>query len=322
MFRIIIDDGVNDKNGGKMKKEKYEFNEELKKYRNFYIPIYNFLMPFFHFCLGIIYFFQRNTKYFSIEKKKIKSFDNKNIRFFIGTPKVDNLSSDCIYFIHGGGFVFNGAPHHYKLAKKLSYKLKCKFIFIDYRLGPKYKFPYAPNDCYSVYRWIIENKELLNISKLYLVGDSAGGNLAVVTTFMAHDNNIITPDKLILLYPVLTKDLVTDSMLKYTDTPMCNSKDGIKYNRMYYTNDVNNIRKYMAPYEGEIFLNFPPTYIEVAEYDCLHDDGVLFYNKLKDNNVETEFIEVSRAMHGYDIAIESNLVNDLIEKRIKFLKNN
>ena len=304
-----------------MKKNKYKYHDDLKKYRNFYIPIYKFLIPFFHFCLNLIYIFQRSNKKFIIEKKKIKSFDDKYIKFMVGTPKITDVNNNCIYFIHGGGFVFNGAPHHYKLAKHLAYELKCKFVFVDYRLAPKYKFPYAPNDCFSVYQWIIDNKNELNIDNVILVGDSAGGNLSVVTTLMAQDNNIKLPDKLVLLYPVLTKDLVTDSMLKYTDTPMCNSKDGAKYNKLYYTSNINDERRYMAPYEADIFSDFPKTYIEVAEYDCLHDDGVLFYNKLKDNGIEVEFTEVKNAMHGYDIAYGSSLINELIEKRIKFIKH-
>lgn len=303
-----------------MKKNKYEYHEELRKYRNFYIPIYKILIPFFHFCLNFIYFFQKSNDKYQIEKKKIKSFDNKNIKFFICTPKINNLTDECIYYIHGGGFVFNGAPHHYKLAKELTYKSKCKLVFIDYRLAPKYKFPYAPNDCFTVYKWILDNRDSLNINKIVLVGDSAGGNLSVTTTFMAYDNNLDVPNKLVLLYPVLTKDLVTESMLKYTDTPMCNSKDGSKYNKLYYTDDINNVRKYMAPYEGDIFKGFPKTYIEVAEYDCLHDDGVLFYNKLIDNNIKSTIFEVKNAMHGYDIAIGGKLIDELIEKRVNFIK--
>ena len=43
----------------------------------------------------------------------------------------------------------------------MALKLKCKLVFVDYRLAPKYKFPTALKDCYEVYKWIINNKELI-----------------------------------------------------------------------------------------------------------------------------------------------------------------
>lgn len=305
-----------------MKRKKYEFHEDLQKYKGYYIPIYKPLMPIIHSFLGGLYNLEKSNKEIIVQKKKIKSFDDKNIKFIIYTPNNVELTDECLYFIHGGGFVFNAAPHHYKLAKELCLKLQCKVIFVDYRLGPKYKFPYAPNDCFSVYKWILDNADNLKINpnKIIIAGDSAGGNLSVVTTLMAHDNKLIIPNKQLLLYPVLTLGMVTDSLAKYTDTPMCNSKDGAKYNKMYFTYNGNENRNYMAPYEAPIFEGYPPTYIEVAEYDCLHDDGFLYYKKLKENDVEVEYHEIKNAMHGYDIAIGSKLISEIIEKRIKFLK--
>ena len=261
-----------------MKKTKYIYHQDLQKYKGYYIPIYKPLMPIIHSFLGMLYKFEKTDDDFIVEKKKIKSFDNKDVNFIIYTPKNIILNDKCLYFIHGGGFVFNAAPHHYKLAKELGKRLKCKVVFVDYRLGPKHKFPYAPNDCFSVYKWIISNADNLEIdvNKIIIAGDSAGGNLSAVTTLMAYDEKIVVPYKQMLLYPVLNEGILTESMLKYTDTPMCNSKDGAKYNKMYYTHNGDEIRKYMAPYEGEIFANYPKSYIEVAEYDCLHDDGVMF----------------------------------------------
>ena len=56
------------------------------------------------------------------------------------TPK-EELLGGVVLYIHGGGYVFNSAPHHFKLAKQMALRLKCKLVFVDYRLAPKYKFP-------------------------------------------------------------------------------------------------------------------------------------------------------------------------------------
>ena len=174
---------------------------------------------------------------------------------------------------------------------------------------------------FNTYKWILDNSERLNINKdeIILMGDSAGGNLVALTSILAKRNNLVLPKVNILLYPVLTKDLETESIKKYTDTPFCNSKDLDKYGKYYYDDKEYDIPK--TPYDEDIFIGYPNTYIEVAEYDCLHDDGVLFFNKLKENNVNTYLNEVKGAMHGYDFAINSSLVNDLINKRCEFIES-
>ena len=100
------------------------------------------------------------------------------------------------------------------------------------------------------------------------------------------------------------------------------AKDLDKYSKYYYGSNKEYKRVMKAPYDIELFLDYPSTYIEVAEYDCLHDDGVLFYNKLKEHGIVTSLNEVKGAMHGYDIAINSKLVEELIDKRVKFINDN
>lgn len=303
-----------------MAKTKYIYHDDLKKYSKFYVPISKFSLPFLQLVMKSLYAFEKSNKKFTVKKEKIKSFDNKNIKVLVYTPKDIQLNDSCLYYIHGGGYVFNSAPHHFKLAKQMALKLKCKLVFVDYRLAPKYKFPTALKDCYEVYKWIINNKELnINPSKIIIAGDSAGGNLSLTTTFMAHDNNLVLPKCLVLLYPVTTHGYKTESYLKYNDTPMCNSKDGEKYDKLYYPRPLEELKEYANLVDLEIFDDFPPTYIEVAQYDCLHDDGVLFYNKLVNKNMICKFYEVKDAMHGYDIAIGSKLIDELIEKRIEFI---
>ena len=304
-------------------KNKYEFHEDLKKYKNFNVPINSFVVYMSKFFLGLLFKFQISNKKVKVNKYKIKSFDGKNVSFLSYTPKNNSLSDKCIYFIHGGGFVFNSAPHHYALAKNMAINCNCKVILVNYRLAPKYKFPYATNDVFEVYKWIVNNGNLLNINvnKIVVMGDSAGGNLSLATSLKAYENNIVIPYKQVLLYPCTLKDVKTKSNTTFIDTPMCNSKDMNKYGTYYFINDNKENLKYMAPYFSNFFENYPKTYIEVAEYDCLKDDGVMMYEKLKENNVDVRIYEIKKAMHGYDIAINTPLLKSLIDQRVLFIND-
>ena len=301
-------------------KNKYVYHEELRKYKNFRIPINRVLIFFSHIFLSLLYYLQFSNKKIKVDKYRVKSFDDRKIKNIIYTPKNIELNKRCLYFIHGGGFTFNGSLHHYELAKRMAIKLKCKAIYVDYRLAPKYKFPIAPLDVFFTYKWILESYEKLNIDrdKIILMGDSTGGNLVALTTILAKRNNMNLSKVNILLYPVLTKNLETESIKKYVDTPFCNSNDLVKYGKYYYDNKEYDIPK--SPYDEKLFDGYPDTYIEIAEYDCLHDDGLLFFNKLKKMNINCELNEVKGAMHGYDFAINSTLVNNLIDKRCNFIE--
>jgi acetyl esterase/lipase len=63
----------------------------------------------------------------------------------------------------------------------------------------------------------------------------------------------------------------------------------------------------------------PPTYIETAEFDPLHDEGVNYAAKLKDNNVEVVLNETKGTVHGYDILSKSEIVKEAYARRKSFI---
>ena len=63
------------------------------------------------------------------------------------------------------------------------------------------------------------------------------------------------------------------------------------------------------------------TYIETAEYDCLRDGANIYADKLRDLGISVELHNTEGTVHGYDMALKSSIVKDLIEKRVDFLKS-
>ena len=77
---------------------------------------------------------------------------------------------------------------------------------------------------------------------------------------------------------------------------------------------------YASPMEADSFDMFPPTYIEVAEFDALHDEGVLLHERLLAEGICSELHEISKACHGFEVALDSRITRECMEKRIKWLK--
>ena len=79
-------------------------------------------------------------------------------------------------------------------------------------------------------------------------------------------------------------------------------------------------KSYRSPVEAENFEDLPPAYVEVAEFDCLHDDGILYAKLLKEAGVEAEFYESKGTMHGFDTKYTAPTSQAMIEKRVTYMK--
>lgn len=306
-----------------MHEQKYTFHPDLKPYEKQKAIIDPIVDRALQALMGVQYRMEKDDDNVCVTQYRVPTEDGAAVRTLIYTPKDCTQRTPCLLFIHGGGFAFNAAPHHFALARRFTKELQVKTVFVDYRLAPKYKFPAAPNDCLNVYRWILSNADEIGIDteNILVCGDSAGGNLATVLCLMARDFGLPVPKAQMLLYPFVDRRMNTDSCRRYTDTPMCNSKDMRKYIKMY-VKDLNTEQiPYLSPLEAPSLSDMPPAYVEVAQYDCLHDEGVNYANALKESGVPVELHEIEAAMHGYDIAQDSGLMNEIMEMRLRFLRN-
>ena len=228
----------------------------------------------------------------------------------------------CLMFFHGGGFIFRASGTHYQIAKEYALRLSCKVVYVDYRLAPKYPFPVPAEDCYAVYQWVLRQEETLGIDTgcIMMGGDSAGGNLAIAVTLMAKRRELPISKAVLLIYPVTDRRMETESMKKYTDTPMWNARLNAKMWEYYLGKQTPEYMEYASPMEAASLEGFPASYIEVAEYDCLRDEGIAFAKRLREADVPVELQVVKQACHGFETAIKSSVTRTAMERRIEFLK--
>lgn len=276
--------------------KKYNISPEYGIFTRFTPPFHKALFPISSFVLGFVPKMLRSNADVKIAKKRLKTADGDCITLYIFYP-VKTTTDKALLYIHGGGFAFKGSPCHYHLCQRFAAQGNCKVVYVDYRLSPKYKYPIPLQDCFLAYQWIVRNAAHLNIdtNKIIVGGDSAGGCLAVDVTLKALQENIVKPCYQMLIYPLLDKRMHTQSMKMYTDTPMWNSKLTKKMWRYYL-----GTSHYISPNERADLRNMPPAYLETAEYDCLHDEGVEFAKKLMESSVPVTLYETKRTMHGYD----------------------
>ena len=262
-------------------------------------------------------------KTLTVTRHEIGTGDGASIECFLMSTKNITGKAPCLIYIHGGGFVLPAAGYHYKNATRYAKEAGCRVVFVNYRLAPQHRHPVFFEDCYAALCWVYDNAEHLNIdvSRIGIGGDSAGATLAVGVCMMARDRN--HPVKFVfqmLPYPYLDARGNSESCRKYTDTPMWNSSLSDRIGPMTKVNRADPNYVYYSPVEADGFEGLPPAYIEPAEFDCLHDDGILYTEKLREAGIAVEVNETKGTMHGFDIVQKAPTTKAAVAARIDFMR--
>lgn len=286
----------------------YSIDRELKKYcRN--IPFSPLMLrislPFMRLMYAMVPI-ESGVRH----KKEFVKTDWGKLRLDIFEPENADAKAPVLFYLHGGGFGYIASPFHKKLAAVYAKEVRCRVVCPDYRLLPKYPYPAAKDDCIAAYNDTVERYPN---SKIAVGGDSAGGALAIYTANQAEKS----PCFQLLLYPVCDPEQKTDSMKKFTDTPFWNSVNNEKMWNLYAGGRSFDE---ISPFKTALSKNVAPAYIELAEIDCLHDEGKAYAERLRDAGAQVTVTETKGTVHGYDIALKTKIVKKYVAMRIEALK--
>nr|XP_027081109.1 carboxylesterase 1-like [Coffea arabica] len=140
-----------------------------------------------------------------------------------------------IVYFHGGGFIVGNVstPLFDDLHTELAIEIPAVIISVDYRLAPEHRLPAAYNDCLEALHTIKDsNDEWLekyaDLSKCFLMGTSAGGNIAyhggLLAAACVDDLKPLEIKGLILHHPFFGGTRRTDSELRMANDkviPLC-----------------------------------------------------------------------------------------------------
>ncbi|MEB0076733.1 alpha/beta hydrolase [Pseudomonas sp. CCI3.2] len=206
----------------------------------------------------------------------------------------------CVVYLHGGGWVVGDLESHDFLTSALASDLGAVVIAVDYRLAPEFPFPAAFDDCLAVWRGIQQQASSLgvDVQRLAIAGDSAGGNLAAALCLTLRDSGEPQPKGQALLYPGLGGASDLPSRTECADAPLLSSNDVECYRALYLRHRDPEKLPYAMPLKASDFAALAPAFIAVAQYDPLRDDGVYYHQALTDAQVPSEFYLGAGLVHG------------------------
>ena len=258
-----------------------------------------------------------------VENLEIPVRDGSQIPVRIYRPtQEENLKT--IVFYHGGGFVLRDIESHDDLCRRIAKKTGALVISVGYRLAPEYKFPIPVYDCYDALLWASSNAAAYggNPKDLVVMGDSAGGNLATVTSILSRDENGPKIAKQVLIYPAADARLNHPSIDKFKDGYLL-TKDMMHWFVDHYAKTPEDkLNPLMSPLLTEDLSNLPSAFVSTSDHDPLKDEGEAYYRKLLAAGNQAIFKEYKNTIHGFaNIPRISKQANVLVDDIAAFLAN-
>lgn len=226
------------------------------------------------------------------------------VRVLLYAPEGNLADRPAMLHIHGGGYII-GMPEMAD-ARNRSYvaELGCVIVSVDYRLAPETRFPGAVEDCYAALKWLHDNAPALgvDVSRIAISGESAGGGLAASLTLLARDRGEVPILFSQLIYPMI--DDRTDSSHPYAGEFVWDAQK----NRFGWTALLGSERggpdvsPYAAAARAEDLSGLPPTFISVGGLDLFLEENLAYARRLLEAGVPTELHVYPGAYHGFERA--------------------
>ncbi|KAI9811857.1 MAG: hypothetical protein M1827_005208 [Pycnora praestabilis] len=210
------------------------------------------------------------------------------------------------YVAHGGGWVVGNHNVEEGLNRMVCQKNNAVVVSVDYRMAPKFKFPYAVNDCFDVLKWCQENASELGINPETIVtgGGSAGGNLSAVTAMKARDEGLTGIIGQLLNIPVTChpKHFPSDkyeytSYKQNADASIIDAPKMLWFWDQYLPNAEPEV--YASPLLAKSLKGLPPALVQIAGLDPLRDEGIAYADALKEAGVAVELKIYKGLPHGF-----------------------
>ena len=216
------------------------------------------------------------------------------------TPEGAGPFPALVYF-HGGGFVYCSLDTHDGTCRSLSNAAGCVVVSVDYRLAPEHKFPAATEDCLAATRWVAEHGGAIDVDgrRIAVGGDSAGGNLAAVTSLLVRDRGAASLRFQLLVYPVADFSFDTPSYRENAEGYLLTEKMMRAFWNHYLTDGGAGESPYASPLRAANLAGLPPALVITAEFDPLRDEGEAYAARLREAGVPVTATRYDGMIHGF-----------------------
>jgi len=274
--------------------------------------------------LALVYLFTGN-----IQSRPSKSLSrNYNLKeyeyqhrqvFTIKPDEEENRSGKVIMYLHGGSYVGELYREHWSFFRDLIKDTGATIIVPDYPLTPQYKYTDVFGMVLPLYREVTKKVKKENF---ILMGDSAGGGIALALAQEAGRENLNQPNKLILISPWLDVTMKNPKIEIVQKNDKMLNKKVLTIAGVAYSGGKDMDKYLVSPINGPLD-KLEDVIIYTGTYDILNPDVHIFEKLAKEKNLKLNVKETKGAAHiwiikrytdkKYNDDKAKNAYNDLVE---------
>jgi epsilon-lactone hydrolase len=204
-----------------------------------------------------------------------------------------------IFSIHGGGFVSGSIYTHRKLYGHLAKAIEARALLTEYRTTPEHTHPAQLADTSAAYRWLLDKG--FDAKRIAIVGDSAGGGVAVTTMLKARDAGLPTAAALMLISPwVDIRSAATPSkQIKETDAFFY--REVVQALAGMFLGGTDPKDPLVSPLYGDL-SGLPPMFIQMGGDETLLGESLQLEENARKAGVDVQLEVFPEQQHTFQMA--------------------
>ena len=202
-----------------------------------------------------------------------------------------------ILYLHGGGYTAGGLDYAKGFGAVLASQTRLNIFCVAYRLAPEFKFPAAQDDAMEAYQFLLDQGYLPE--HIAIVGESAGGGLALSLTLRIRDEKKPMPACVVAISPWADLTLSGSSYNNNIRRDPSLIRESLAYYAIAYAAG-HEPEAYVSPAYGD-FTGFPPTLLFAGGDEILLSDARTVQKKLKLAGADSTLVIADGMWHVYPL---------------------
>lgn len=203
-----------------------------------------------------------------------------------------------LLYLHGGAYTICSPRTHRRITAALSKETGVRVLAADYRLAPEHPFPAAVEDALAVYRWLLGNGHAA--ARVAVVGDSAGGGLAVAMLLAARDAGLPMPAAAVTISPWADLVLDSESLETKADVDPMLSRERLTQAAGQYLGGADAADPKASPVYADM-RGLPPLLVHVGGREILLDDAKRLAQRAEQHGVDVTLEVEEEMIHVWHI---------------------
>ncbi|UJR24104.1 hypothetical protein I4U23_027071 [Adineta vaga] len=212
-------------------------------------------------------------------------------------------TKNIVIYLHGGAYLAGDIHSYSGYECYLSHLFNMSLIHLEYRLAPEHPLPSAVDDAVTLYNALVQ-QENISSSHITIMGDSAGGGLALLTVQSLISQQYSIPRSVILISPWTDLSSSGQSYIRNRLVDVLIRPEsltwGIKQVLGHNHEQIKRDDPIYSPLFGS-FEGFPSMYITVGTAEMLEDDSRQVVEKAKQVGIDVILEEGIDLAHAYPL---------------------